>query len=35
MMPPDQGTGCGDGDAGEGDHFVAEDRLAGKDRDDV
>ena len=35
VVPPDQGTRAGDGEAGKGDHLVAEDRFAGKDRDDL
>jgi hypothetical protein len=33
VLPPDQGADGGDGDAGEGDGPVAEDRLAGEDRE--
>ncbi len=35
VVPPDQRAGDGDGQAGEGDRLVAEDRLAGEDRDDL
>ena len=35
VVPPDQGAGGGDGEAGKGDHLVAEDRFAGEDRDDL